>query len=193
MFEKLRKLKPLGAGLLAMLLLVVGGIIGRTTAPVRIEERVQVKTVEVEKVRTEWKDVVITRTLYIKDSKKDTVKTEREIIRPDGTIEREKTERESRQTREQNQEATAQAQTDEQDQSRTTIQDVAADRKVIPAPEWTISAMVGVAPRADFMPPVGPPPFVAGIHVQKKIVGPLVGGAWVLTNPSVGVSLGFQF
>jgi hypothetical protein len=185
--------KFVGIGVIAVLLLCIGGLIGRATAPVRIEERVQVKTVEVEKVRTEWKDILITRTVYLKDTRKNLVKTEREVIRPDGTIEREKTEREVSSATEQGGEEAEQARTGVQEQSQETTQNVVAEKKIIPGPEWTVSVMVGAAPRAGFMPSIGPPPFAAGIHVQKKIVGPIVGGVWVLTNPSAGVSLGFQF
>lgn len=193
MLEKLRKPKILAIAGASLLLLGVGGIVGRATAPVRVETRVQVKTVEVEKVRTEWRDIVITRTLYVKDSKKDVVKTQKEIVRPDGTIERESTERESSQTTEQNQQESVQTQTGTQEQSRELFQDVKTEKKIVPALEWSVAIMAGAAPRAGFMPPLGPPPFVAGVHVQKKIVGPVTIGAWVLTNPSAGVSLGFQF
>jgi hypothetical protein len=196
MFEKFKHFKhfrSVAAGVLALLLFGVGGVVGRATTPVRVEERIQVKTVEVEKIRTEWKDRIVTQTVYVKDTHKDVVKTEKEVIRPDGTIEREKTEHEADQTVVEVAQASAQEHFGSEDKIRQTVQTVLSEKKTIPAPEWSVALMVGVAPRAGFMPPLGPPPLVAGVHVQKRIIGPLNGGVWVLTNPSLGVSLGAQF
>lgn len=185
--------KYAAAGLAALLLFVVGGLVGRATAPAHVEERVQIKTVEVEKIKTEWKDRIVIQKVFVKDAKKDVVRHEREVIRPDGTVEREKTETESTQSTTKTTEASVQEQTLAQESIRNTEQTVVSVKKQDAAPEWSFAVMVGASPRAGFMPPVLPPPVVVGVHVQKKILGPVTFGAWVLTSPAVGVSLGAQF
>lgn len=193
MIQNLKKFKSAAAGLVAVLLFVLGAFVGRATVPVRIDEKVQIKTVEVEKIKVEWRDRIVEKTVYVKVKRKNVVTEQREVIRPDGTIERQKVETIATETNVTTAAVTAAERVATSTQERVVEQVVKAEKTVTAQRNWNLALMVGVAPRASFMPPLIPPPVIVGIYVQKKILGPVTLGGWALTSPGAGVSLGIEF
>lgn len=178
-----------GAGLTALLLFGLGVLVGRFTTPAKIEERVRVQTQVQNQIQIEYRDKIVTKTVYVQAQNQKTRREEHEVIKPDGTVERSSVETAQTETQVSN---VAEQQIDTQLLAQQQVHiDMKSEstRVVAVQPDWTIAVLAGVSPHADFMPPVGPPPLVIGVHVQYRALGPIKIGAWALTSPAVGVSI----
>lgn len=180
--------------LLGLLILLVGANIGfylgRFTAPTNIVEKVNVVKVEVEKERIEWRERVVVEKVYLKDEKQKIHREEKEVIHPNGLVEKTKTE-------DINTEIVV-----KQDQIKYVdrevlkvvenyrVEEKQVEKQVrIDPPSWNAAIMVGASIHHDFMPT----PYVVGVHVQKRILGPVMVGGFLLTNKTGGLSLGGQW
>lgn len=99
--------------------------------------------------------------------KKDIRIVEREITRPDGTKEKERI------TEDKSQESTKK----EKDTKESTL---IANKK----PDWRVNGLAALNNDRNI---------VYGLHVERRILGPISVGAFGLTDTTVGLSVGIEF
>ena len=135
--------------IVGLLLLIVGYGIGRYLQPAQIKIKKEEVIKEVEVVQ---KDIRI---------------VEREIIRPDGTKEKEKI------TEDKSQESTKK----ERDTKEST-------QVVNTKPDWRINGLTALNNNRNI---------VYGLQVERRILGPISIGAWGVTDSTIGLSVGVEF
>jgi hypothetical protein len=143
------KTKILLAVLVAIGLPVGGYFAGKYSQPAKVVVKTEVKEVV--------KEVV----------KKDVVIVEREIIRPDGTVERERIE------------------IDRSQYEREQKKDEVSKTETTKRANYRAAAIVG----ADFrsLQPV------YGASIDARVFGPVSVGAWGMTNGTAGITVGIEF
>jgi hypothetical protein len=179
----------LWAAIAVLLLTLAAFAIGRGTAPVKVEKKVEIEIVEVESVRIEWRDKIVEKKVYVKSQATSSRTEEREVRKPDGTVEKTKMEVRGMETlvssgTESSSEQSGTARKDSQISSKE-IMSLSTENK----PDWNISLLVGASTGSKLLPP----PMTAGVHVQRRILGPVYVGVWGMTDVSAGLSVGFEF
>ena len=165
-------------GYIAAALVALAGAFwaGYSTHPERVEYR----------DRIEYQDRVVEKIVEVRV--KDTaVVTHRVVVtvsRPDGTVEKTEVEDTAAVTNEKT--ATDHARTEDH---AGVIEHIKIETAILP--DWRVSAKVGVS--LGDLSFSALPPLVYGGAVERRIVGPLWGGAWGLSNGTVGISLTFEF
>lgn len=167
--------------------LALGVCLGKYTLEPQVEIQVQEKVVIKEKIDIQYQDRIVYRNVFNQDISQKVKVTETEKLYPDGKTEKVKV---SEFDTSQKTEAVT---TSEQNSSSTLTKDLSSTQEKTSTtkkpPDWNISVLVG----ATKDPWPLPPPYVAGIHVQRRVLGPIYIGAWGLTNASAGVSIGVEF
>lgn len=172
---------PLVAGL-AVALLIGAFMAGRSTAPVRIEERERVvtKTVEVaakEKVETSAHD-------QSSAQRDETRYRWREVIKPSGEVVRTATHQTTRESQ-----ATRRTE-DTKRETEVVYVDRFVDREVTKVVEGE-KATWGIAARGGLR--VGPGGYVFGAEASKRLAGPLWGAIYATTAKEVGIAVRWEF
>lgn len=159
----------------ALLLLGIGGAIGRYEAPDKIVTKIVTQTV----TQTVTKEVVKRDT----EIKKNTVTTITETVAPDGT----KTKTTVIANKDDiNTDMNKNVDTNTNTKTQTTETQTVTNEKR----QWIVSALV--SPSHSDKNILGSS-LSYGASVQKQIIGPFYGGAFGLTNQTYGVSLGVTF
>jgi hypothetical protein len=172
-----RRFLLVGGGLT---LAALSALAGRLTAPER-PARVDVREVE----RVVYRDKVVTFTQREAAQRRDVAVYRDRVTTPDGTVREREVERAMSTASER--EHAAQAIT------RDMVRDV--ERRVevrAPSPTWRVSLLAGAAVRLTPTP-------VVGLHIQRRLWGPVSAGAWTLAPirggapVTAGVSLSLEF
>jgi hypothetical protein len=175
-----------------LLAFLVGLSAGRYVAPAKIEERI-VKDVQIQKeVKIEYVERIVEKKVYVKDEKKSVNVVTRETIKPDGTVEREKIESRTTDTKVA-QEQIRDQKTEAKEISRVDERRIeVAERKTNSTPNTRLSFMLGVGPQSKFLPqPL--PPLVLGFGVQRRLIGPTYFGIEAFSNGTVLGTFAYEF
>jgi hypothetical protein len=188
---------------LPTLVLAAGAFIaGRYSVPVRVEEKVRVEKVEVEKQVVAFQEKVRVEKVYMADTKQAIHREEHETIHPGGLTERVKTE--DINTEKVVKENAIQYVDREVLKlvEHTTVQErvveKVVDRRLA---QWKVSILAGAnfgnlnaaALATPFPKSLLGNPWVIGAHVERRIAGPFFLGLWGTTNKDAGVSAGFEW
>jgi hypothetical protein len=167
---KLKEKKNLILG--ALVLFIVGGLIGRYLAP----EKIQIKVQEKE---------VIKEVIKYKESKKSTENKDKQVIiietrLPDGTI--------TKETRILDKGVVVvdvkKDLEDRKESSKETKTEITKDSPK----DWNIAALATPSHLEDSIFATGS--LAYGLHVQRRIIGPFQLGAFGITNKTYGFSIG---
>lgn len=131
-----------------------------------------------EVVRTEWRDRVITRTVVQREEAKTRVVYRDRVMSPDGTVREREVEREDTKVAER-----TDAKTDTTTEGKGERVVTVTPR----APDWKAGFLVGAPVLSSPLIPV------IGLHAERRILGPLWAGVWVLQPGSLGLSLSMEF
>lgn len=184
----------------AALVLFGGGVgLGWVLKPDQVKIEEKVKVVEVEKQVVVVQEKVRVETVRIKDTQVAERYHREKMTSPDGTVR----EVEDRNIDAVSKETTHDVQVKIVEVEKQVVVDRTVDRVVKVDPvlaQWRAGLMAGVAPRLDNPPATA---IVAGLEVEKRIVGPVWAGVWVtggspvqqfsLTNVSGGIKLAVEF
>jgi len=184
----------------AALVLFGGGVgLGWSLKPDQVKIEEKVKVVEVEKQVVVVQEKVRVETVRIKDTQVAERYHREKTTSPDGTIR----EVEDRNINAVSKETTHDVQVKVVEVEKQVIVDRMVDRVVKIDPvlaQWRAGLMAGITPRLDNPPATA---IVAGLEVEKRIVGPVWAGIWVtggspvqqfsLTNVSGGIKLAVEF
>jgi len=156
----------------AVATLVIAFVAGRYSAPATVETRTEyltrtqvVRTTHVRQVTdTKWKTVVVTK--------------------PDGSSVATSVGETHTDTK-----------TSETAHSSSDTKSVASNKTEISRPDWQISALVGVNGRSvlNAINSTGPLTPTFGVHVSRRVLGPVSAGAFGLSSGDVGLSIGLNF
>jgi hypothetical protein len=196
------ELKSLLKSLVPVLVAVAAFIAGRFSVPVRIQEKLVVQKVEVEKQVVAIQEKVRVEKVYVSDEKQRIHREEHETIHPNGLTERVKTE--DINTEKVVKENAIQYVDREVLKlvEHTTVEqrivEKVVDRQLA---QWKVSLLVGAnfgnlnaaTLATPFPQALLGKPWVVGAHVERRIIGPFFMGLWGTTNKDAGVSLGFEF
>lgn len=163
--------------LFVLVALVAGGLglaAGRFTAPEKVTERIEFRSLAVEDITrgytfartvevTRWRNVVTTT-------------TDAGTVVTDWTIEREGT-------------ATTAAATEQLHHTESTER--VQEKTVTLRPDWRIGAQVGASLHAPALVITGP--LVLGVTVERRIIGGVSAGLWANTVGAAGASLSVEF
>lgn len=160
---------------------------------VRVEERI----VEVEKVveKVVYREKEETHVDEKKDTKKVTKRVATEVTKPDGTTEKK--------TEEIIDEGTTESKVEIKYVDRVVEVEkvveklVEVEKKVKASqtlPDWRAGLTVGVNPLDIYEArAVSYGDLILGAEVQRRLVGPVYGGVWGMTNGTVGINIGLEF
>lgn len=165
--------------------------LGRYTVPetIRIEEKVRIEKVEVEKQVVVIQEKVRVERVVVKDERKSIRREEYAVEHPNGLKESRKTEdiNIDRVVRE------AEVQYVDRVVEKEVVKfvehtEVKEKLKLVeaPKPDWRVGALVGVQVTSPTSP-------IYGGIVERRILGPVSAGAWGLSNGTVGVTATLEF
>jgi hypothetical protein len=168
--------------------------LGRLMASERIEYREKVKVLTVEKEKVVFREKALeTKTLDREKSGKTTRKTT-EIERPDGT--KEKTTEEVTEEKEAEKQVQVRYVDRVVEKQVEVVKEVEKEvEKIVekPLPDWRLSPMVGLNVPGVIDAGLSDRQLVLGVEIQRRLIGPLSGGIWGLSNGAVGLSLSLEF
>lgn len=169
--------------LVAAVALAAGFLLGRSSAPARVEVR------EVERVRVQLQERTATASAAASASDTRAARdVERvRVVKSDGTrIERTRVRArvEQHQAHAEQHQAHAEVQL-QQESARERVSVTTSQR-----PSWRAGALVGLQLRELRLPPG---PLLYGAHVERRVLGPLWLGAWGLSSGAAGLSLSAEF
>jgi len=151
-----------------------------------------VQTRDVVRVDTQWKTRTIEKVVHDvavqrdTDEKVHTVVVTKWLKSPTGDV---SVVQESHQERDTSTETKRQAHTQgTQERQSEAHQETVETRTVTGPPNWSISALVGAQLSGNTV--LLPAPLVCGVHIQRRVLGPVSVGIWGTTEMSGGVSLG---
>jgi hypothetical protein len=169
--------------LVAAVALAAGFLLGRTSAPERVELQ------QVERVRVEWRERETSAAVSVGTQSKATRREVRRsrVTTPDGTVREREVEREVDEQH--------QAHAEQRLQLRDASGTAEAHRELRQVTStarstWRAGALVGLQLQALKVPPG---PLVYGAHVERRVLGPLWLGAWGLSSRTAGLSLSAEF
>jgi hypothetical protein len=202
----LEKIKPIHFVVVAVceLLVLVGGIaIGWYSKPDVVRTETQLQVVEVEKQIVVEKEVVRVEIVKVKDTQvvERWHREKTEEKKPDGTVL-------TKEVEDRNIDSIV-----KEKENSTEIRVVEVEKQIVVEREkivtqvsepvlanWHVGAMVGLAPQFDNL---GGSPVMVGAEVERRIVGPIWAGAWVMggsstsqfkvVNGSAGIKIGMEF
>lgn len=195
--EVLKKVVPLLA------ILIVGIGIGWYVKPdvVRVEEKI--KTVEVEKQVVVAQEKVRVEVVHVKDTQvvERWHREKTEEKKPDGTVLTKEIEDRNIDSIVKEKENSTEVKVVTVEKQVVVEKKVEVEKKIEPVlPNWHVGILAGAAPRFDNPAQT---PIMLGVEGERRIVGPVWLGAWVMagtpvqafnvTNAAGGVKLGFEF
>ncbi len=137
------------------------------------------EVVETHSVEIKWKEK-ISKADHTAKVKTRIVYVDR-VILPDGTVKEKSETRESESALTDSKTLIDRSGESKEIQSKTTIS----------KPDWRVGVLVGAAAKPEF---VITGPLVLGVHAERRIIGGVWLGAWVLPNlPAAGGSLTWEF
>jgi hypothetical protein len=168
--------------------------LGRLTASERVEYRERLKVMTVEKERIVWREKAVEAKIVDREKSGKTTKKTTEVERPDGT--KEKTTEETTEDKEVEKQIEIRYVDRVVEKQVEVVKEVEKEvEKIVekPLPDWRISPMVGLSVPGLLQDGLSDRQLVFGVEGQRRIVGPLSGGIWGLSNGAVGVSLSLEF
>jgi hypothetical protein len=198
---KTDQVKHLGAGILAGILLFGAGYaICIYTRPAEVREHTVVQKVEVEKQVVVVQEKIKVEKVYLQDTKQAIHRETHETSHPDGTVEKFSTEDINTSNVIQSHDIQYVDRDVLKTVEHTTVQEKVIDKIVSAAkPQWHASLLVGM----DFkrLDALGTPlpgsllgkPWILGVHVERRIVGPFFIGAVVTTSQWPLLSVGIEW
>lgn len=124
------------------------------------------------RVITETKIVEVEKKTEVTERDKHKKTVTKEVVKPDGSKETTTTTEED-------------TKTNKKERTSDTTSTEARKEVVYEKGSVNISALAGASSVSG--------PIIYGAAVTKRVLGPFTAGAWVLTSPTVGVSLGLTF
>lgn len=179
----------------ALALVALAYLAGRRSAPAKVVTRDVVRT------EVQTRDVVHTQVVHDVQTVHDvqvqtrTVTVTRWAKAPDGTV---TVTQEARQDEQEDRHATKAAETKEQAARETDAHQVAQETRTVTVtagrPQWSVTALAGASlgspPR---LIPGLPGPLVAGVVLERRILGPVSAGLWATSSGAGGVSVRLEW
>lgn len=148
---------------------------GRFSAPLKVEEKWQTETVYKDRIvekRVEVAGKTVTKVVYLD-----------RVIKPDGTV------HEKSETREATKEDITKIAGRSSESNAT--DKATAEKKSTLQPQWRVGVLAGASVTAPLLPIAGP--LSVGVHAERRIVGGVSAGVWVLTSGQAGASVSVEF
>lgn len=175
------KRRALAAAVVSLLLLVLGAIVGRATAPAKIVEVKREASGEISAQAKKTEDASA-RTLAL-DTRHVASLHKRSVRRPDGTVVRDVAvvmEAETHGTKQEAQEhREAEIRYVDRWHTKEEIKIVEAAR-----PQWRAGVFGGAT--------LGLRPTYGGI-LERRVAGPIIAGAWATSEPAAGLMIGIEW
>lgn len=176
-------------------LLALAYLAGRRAAPAKVVTR------DVVRVETQTRDVVHTQVVHDVQTVHDVQVQTRTVMvtkwakAPDGTV---TVTQESRQDAQEDRHATKAAETKDQATHETDARQVAQETRTVTVtaerPQWAVTALAGASlgspPR---LIPGLPGALVAGVVLERRILGPVSAGLWATSGGAGGVSVRLEW
>ncbi|WNM70284.1 hypothetical protein [Myxococcus phage Mx1] len=188
---KVRHMLPIAA-----IAVVAAFGVGRYTAPAKVEVKTEEVSVDVVKETEASEEKTKIEYVFVKEEKQHVRRVEKETVRPDGTVERVKTEEIKSETGAKEEQV---ATTDRVDVR--TVETVRIEEKVVTKtietkrPDWIVGVMVGTDLTRVDLRPNAPwvTPLVVGGRVERRIFGPVYAGPFAMSNGVIGLGVTAQF